>query len=198
MTNPPEQQDSRLSEAGRARRDRMLPLIQDAMREGVRRRRRRRSVVGMVVLLCGVILGWELVESGRISRTESPQNRLAENEARIDPETPANPEGLLATVDIAKPVDSRWGGADWSSFDPAEAYASLITSNDSIMTSSTVTIPSDWLVQEVTLTLDVQGIDTRDLVTMLARSGISASVICSEDKCVLVMNEREETSPASM
>ncbi len=196
MTNTPEQQDPRLSEAGQARRDRMLPLIQEAMREGVRRRRRRRSVAGMVVLLCAVILGWELLEPGRTNRIEAPQDRLAEETSQ--PETPSNTDGLLATDEVGKTQDSRWGDADWSSFDPAEAYASLMTSDASITTTRTVAIPSEWLVQETTMELDIQEIGTRDLVTMLARSGISASVICSEDKCVLVMNESEDTAPASL
>ena len=82
MTNRPERPGIPLSEAGRARRERMLPLIQQAMNEGIRRRRRRRSVAGALVLLGAVILGWELLEPGRVDRIEAPGGRLVEDSDR--------------------------------------------------------------------------------------------------------------------
>ena len=196
MTNTPEQQDSRLSEAGKARRDRMLPLIQDAMREGVRRRRRRRSVAGMVVLLCAAILGWELVESNRSNRIEAPQDRLVEETSGL--KNPSRTEGLLATDDVEKTKDSKWGDADWSSFDPEEAYASLMGSGEPIMVTSKMVVPSEWLIQGTSTELDFQTVGTRDLVAMLARSGINASVICTADNCVLVTSKTEDTPTSSL
>lgn len=193
MTDTPERRNDPLSEAGKTRRDRMLPLIQDAMREGVRRRRRRRSVAGMVVLLCAAILGWELVEPSRTNRIESPRDRLVEETS--EQENPSKTEALLATDGVGKTNDAKWGDADWSSFDPAEAYASLMASGEPIMVTSKMAFPSEWLTQETDLELDFRVIGSRDLVTMLARSGISASIICSPENCTFMMNKSEEKPP---
>jgi hypothetical protein len=196
MNDSPERKNDPLSEAGRARRDRMLPLIQEAMREGVRRRRRRRSVAGMVVLLGAAILGWELVETGRVVRIDAPPDRLAEETG--DRETPSNTEERLATDVVPKTEDAAWGDADWSTFDPAEAYASLVASGEPIMVTSTAAIPPEWLSQETSMELDVRTIGTRDLVTMLGRIGIEASVICSREKCVFVRSRSKDTPPTSL
>ena len=196
MTDTPERQNDPLSEAGRARRDRMLPLIQEAMREGTRRRRRRRSIAGMVVLLGAAILGWELVEPGRVDRIDTPPDRLAGEPSELD--TPSNNEERLATDVVVETEDSTWGDADWSAFDPAEAYASLVASGEPIMVTSTAAIPSEWLSRETTMKLDVRTIGTRDLVTMLGRSGIEASVICSREKCTFVRGKTRDAPPSPL
>ena len=150
----------------------------------------------MVLLLGAAILGWELLEPSRTNRIESPRDRLVEETS--EQETPSKTEGLLATDGVGKTNDAKWGDADWSSFDPAEAYASLMASGEPIMVTSKMAFPSEWLTQETDLELDFRVIGSRDLVTMLARSGISASIACDPEKCILVMNDGEETLPSPL
>ena len=80
-----------LSEAGRSRRDGMLPLMQEAMREASRKRRQRRSVVASLVLLVAAITGWELLDIS-ITRTRTPEIEVVDSTSTTPPpEAPITP-----------------------------------------------------------------------------------------------------------
>lgn len=183
-----------LSEAGQARRDRMLPLMQDAMRNASRQRRQRRSLAASLVLLVGVFVGWELIELGT-STPRAPEMVIVDSSNPTTPnETSTTP---LPPAESGATADPKW---DWASFDPLVAYKDSITEGVLVSSESPDSIPATWVIDR-TLVDDIPRVTSEELVAMLADSGIAAAVLCDASRCTLqVINPPQpddETEPST-
>lgn len=163
-----------LSRAGRARRDAMLPLMQEAMRDAVRRKRQRQSVAGFALLAVGVLVGWGLLDMG-INITPTRETLVVES-------TP---------VDAAPKAEF-----DWAPFDPVTAYQGLDTDNVMVTTQQAGDLPSNWKVDR-TLVKDIPTVTDTELLTLFANEGIQAAILCDASGCELRHNldaSREEAT----
>ena len=162
-----------LSRAGQARRDAMLPLMQEAMRDAVRRKRQRQSVAGFALLAIGVLVGWGLLDMGA-NTTPTRETIVAESEP-VDP----TPKTQL----------------DWQSFDPVRAYESLDLDAVVVSAAPTSDLPSNWKIDR-TLVKDIPTVTDTELLALFANEGVQAAILCNASGCKLHHNLRNPTDQA--
>ena len=167
----------RLSSAGARRRDRMLPLLQDAIRERVRRRGQRRAVACSLLVLVVTIGLVELVELRGPSRENSPA-LVADRGADA-----ASLLGSPATEVTRSAVDIQ-------SFDPKRLYVQARQRDPGMLITTPTGLRAD---QRTAGTPGVVAYVTTDQLMMeLAMAGIDSAVVCSQDTCTLFTSDRTE------
>ena len=175
MTDP----RNELSPAGERRRERMLPLLQDAIRHRVRRRRQRRAIACSLLLLAGTIGLVELFE-GRSPDRRTPETMVADRGERPAPMEPA-------TERVETPVPPAF---DIQSFNPEELFARALERDPDIR----ITTPTELRADLRTTTTDVvvAYVSSEELMMELSLEGMSGAVVCSVDRCTLrtVKNDR--------
>lgn len=186
-----EQDDrDRLSEAGQSRRDNMLPLMQEAMRNANRQRRQRRSIAASLVLLIAAFIGWELIDLGTTT-TRAPEMVV------VDSAAPTGQTELAATAADSLPTDStpqkEW---DWAPFDPQVEYNKLVAKGTVVVDASSDSLPATWIIDQ-SVVGEVPLITTQELVAMLDDSGVSAGVFCDDSRCTLRILDSPQANEGS-
>ena len=172
MTEP----RNELSPAGERRRERMLPLLQDAIRHRVRRRRQRQAIACSLLLLAATIGLVEVFER-RSPGQGAPETMVADRGARTTPvETPLEDPLESLETSAPPPVVIR-------SFDPAAAFARALERDPGMI----VTTPSELRADQRTPTAEVvvAYVTTDQLMMELSMQGMAGAVVCSVDRCRL-------------
>ena len=159
-----------LSSAGVRRRERMLPLLQDAVRDRVRRRRQRRAVAcSLLALLVTFGLVELFEESGPVRNVVD--TRLADGFGEVVPEPIWSVESTVA------------GSLDLGSYDSKAMYERTLARNPDFFITTPDRLPDSARTPEVTVVVD--HVSTEQLMIELAMAGMDSAVICSERGCTL-------------
>ena len=159
-----------LSSAGVRRRERMLPLLQDAVRDRVRRRRQRRAVAcSLLALLVTFGLVELFEESGPVRNVVD--TRLADGFSEVVPEPIWTAESTMG------------GSLDLGSYDPKAMYARALARNPDFLVTTPDRLPDSARTPEVTVVVDY--VSTEQLMIELAMAGMDSAVICSDRECTL-------------
>ena len=183
-----------LSESGQSRRDLMLPIMQEAMRNATRQRRQRRSLAASLVLLVAAFIGWELLEVG-MSTPRAPESTLVDSSKPIPSTNIAS--SSLGTAETAATTKQKW---DWAPFDPIATYNESIADGILVSSDPANSLPATWIIDR-TVVDDVPRVTSNELVGLLADSGITAGILCDSSKCTLrIVNQQtsDEETPPSM
>ena len=164
-----DQRRTELSNAGARRRDQMLPLLQDAIRDRVRRRRRHRAVA-CTVLALGVMIGLVEVFDVRSFNQNTPETLVATGATDPTPAAPSRTTPEQPTIDI-------------QSFNPAEFYAQALERDPDLLITTPTELRADKLTTNASRT--VAYVTTDQLMVELAIAGMDSAVICSADRCTL-------------
>lgn len=184
MSNEPH----KLSSAGAERRARMLPLLQEAVRDRMQRKRRRRAVACSLFVFVMIIGLVEIMEQGP-SVTEQAGNRLADGEGRAESVSPFEiAEPGLPSV----PAESVEPRLDIQSIDATSLYARAMELDPEVFIRTPVELPVDFRTAETRVV--VQRLTTDQLMTELAMSGIDSAVICSDRDCRLFVARKRIAS----
>lgn len=177
--------NDKLSSAGAQRRARMLPLLQDAVRDRVRRKRHRRAVACSLVVFVLIIGLVEVVDRGPIEPSE-PGNRLADGGAktRLLPMTESNAPIVPGLRGVALET-----GIDIQSFEPSGFYARAIERDPEIFITTPAELSAEF--RGGGRSRVVVEYFTRDqLMTELAMSGLDSAVVCSDRDCRLFVGRQ--------
>ena len=165
-----------LSRAGQARKDAMLPLLQDAMRDAVRQRRQRQSVAGFVLIGACVLLGWGLLDFS--AQTKPTPTMVADDSNSVE---------SVSTPSL-----------DWQAFDPVANYDTMSTDAIIITSSTSVSeLPVEWRIDH-TLVHDLPTISGSDLLQLCAANGITAAIVCNPVRCEFRRLSSSETNEEPM
>ncbi|MCP4835264.1 MAG: hypothetical protein GY895_10930 [Phycisphaera sp.] len=181
MTNEPHE----LSSAGARRRAGMLPLLQDAVRDRVRRKRRRQAVLGALVAFTVTIGVVELLDRSP-SVVERSEDRLADGGAGASPIIRADTVGPDAPLVPAQPVVPR---LDIQSIDAAGLHARAMERDPEVFITTPVELPVDFRTAERRVV--VERVTTDQLMMELAMSGLDSAVVCSDQDCRLFVLRKQ-------
>lgn len=159
-----------LSPAGARRRDRMLPLLQDAVRERGERRRRRRTIASALLVFAATIGLLQLMQGGP-SRSDESDPRLAA-------------ENVVPPADVIPPAGS---GIDIRPVGPSRLYARLQAADPEVSIRTPDALPDSHRIEATGIA--VRRITTEELMDELAAAGFDHAVICSEVECRLFLAE---------
>lgn len=165
-----DQRRTELSNAGARRRDQMLPLLQEAMRERVRRRRQRRALVCSVLAVL-VTIGLVEVFELRSPNRQAPEGLVADRGPNLAPTTSSDAE-----------IPAR-PAIDIQSFDPSTLYAQLIERDPDILITTPTELRADQRTSDTTVVVAI--VTTDQLMMELAMAGMDSAVVCSADACTL-------------
>lgn len=184
MSNEPHE----ISSAGAERRARMLPLLQDAVRDRVQRRRRRRAVACSLFVFVMIIGLVEVMDQGP-SVTEQAGNRLADVGAGTEPVSPVEIAGSGVPLVPTESVEPR---LDIQSIDATSLYARAMERDPEVFVRSPVELPVDFRTADSRVV--VERLTTDQLMTELAMSGLDSAVICSDQGCRLFVPGKQMAS----
>ena len=184
MSNEPHE----ISSAGAERRARMLPLLQDAVRDRVQRKRRRRAVACSLFVFVMIIGLVEVMDQGP-SVTEQAGNRLADVGAGTEPMPPVEIAGPEVPLVPTESVEPR---LDIQSIDATSLYARAMERDPEVFVRTPVALPVDFRTSESRVV--VQRLTTDQLMTELAVSGLDSAVICSDRGCRLFVPGKQMAS----
>ena len=167
-----------ISTHGANRRDKMLPLLQDAMKEHTRRRRQRRSLACSVLALCLIGVLFEIFNTTR-EQTGTSTTGIAMN----DPEASAT-NGRTPPVPSMNDEAVRSGSPPFYTVLATEQLYQrcldrnpcLIIQDDAVLAYTTEIKKTDAPVLEIT---------TDELVATLAEVGIGTAISCTGERCSL-------------
>ncbi|MDG2424938.1 MAG: hypothetical protein P8M22_13290 [Phycisphaerales bacterium] len=183
MTN----ERNELSSAGARRREQMLPLLQDAMRDQVRRKRQRKIVAGSLLVLLASI-GLVEVYLLRSMNPGAPETFVVDGGVQISP-SPVPATEL--------PADSK---VTFQAFDSSALYARALERNPDVFITTPVQIPTECLAADKVVL--VEYLTTEQMMSELSMFGIDSAIFCSDQDCTLVtaaqksrqVNEGQEVS----
>ena len=184
MSNEPHE----ISSAGAERRARMLPLLQDAVRDRVQRKRRRRAIACSLFVFVMIIGLVEVMDRGP-SVTEQAANRLADGGGRTESVPPVEITGPGLPL---APVESVEPRLDIQSIDATSLYARAMERDPEVFVSSPVELPVDFRTADSRVV--VERLTTDQLMTELAMSGLDSAVICSDQGCRLFVPGKQMAS----
>lgn len=184
MSNEPHE----LSSAGAERRARMLPLLQDAVRDRVQRKRRRRAVACSLFVFVVIIGLVEVMDQGP-SVTEQAENRLADGGGRTESVPPVEIAGPGLPSVPAESVEPR---LDIQSIDATSLYARAMERDPEVFIRTPVELPQDFRTAERRVV--VERVTTDQLMMELAMSGLDSAVVCSDQDCRLFVLRKQIAS----
>ena len=183
MTNEPRE----LSSAGARRRARMLPLLQDAVRDRVRRKRRRRAVAGSLFVFALIIGSVEFMDGGG-SVMQEPGDRLADAGGGTESMSPGGIPGPGLGPDLPSiPIAPR---LDIQAIDATGLYAKAIERDPEIFIPTPAELPDG--LRSVERRVLVERVSTDQLMTELAMSGLDSAVVCANQGCRLFIGTPED------
>lgn len=191
-----EQQE--LSARASVRRDKMLPLLQQAMRERSRRKRRNKATAFslLALLLVGVLMERfstteeRFEELDRVVDAQSTgTEHLVERPAiRSETESPAtaSPDFKTTMSELAMK------GADFQTIESEELYARAIQRDPNMIIESgpMLAVEIEFLPDRVA----IEYITTEELISDLSEEGFSSAVACEASSCTLHITPRRENT----
>ena len=191
-----------LSSRASARRDKMLPLLQEAMRERSRRKRRNKATAFslLALLLIGVFVerfstteeGFEELDrfvdaqsTGTDDLVETPAIR-SETESAVT----TSPDSQLAMSELAMK------GVDFQTIEYKQLYARAIQRDPDMIIESdpTLAVEIEFLPERVA----IEYITTEELISDLSKEGFSSAVACGASSCTLHTTPNRENTQKSL
>lgn len=186
-----------LSARASARRDKMLPLLQEAMRERSRRKRRNKATAFslLALLLVGVLME-------RFSTTEE---RFEELDRVVDAqstgtddlvETPAIRSETESAVTTSPDSELAMKGVDFQTIAYKQLHARAIQRDPDMIIESgpTLAVEIEFLPERVA----IEYITTEELISDLSKEGFSSAVACGASSCTLHTTPNRENTQKSL
>jgi len=191
-----------LSARASARRDKMLPLLQEAMRERSRRKRRNKATAFslLALLLVGVLMERfstteeRFEELDRVVDAQSTgTEHLVERPAiRSETESPAkaSPDSKSAIFELAME------GVDFQTVDSRRLYARAIQRDPNMIIAPgpTLAVEIEFLPDRVA----IEYITTEELISDLSKEGFSSAVACEASSCTLHTTPNRENTQKNL
>lgn len=178
------QDEHEITTHGADRRDKMLPLLQEAMKEHSRRRRQRRSIACSVLAFCLFIVLYETFSS----RDATPPTSF-----EIVMDRPL--ETIVADSSAPEPSASETESFNdvrpfYTVIESESAFERCLQRNPDLIIDDAVALA--YTAEATGVSAPIREITTDELVASLAEAGISTAISCSEKRCTLYTTSGSE------
>lgn len=186
-----------LSSRASARREKMLPLLQEAMRERSRRKRRNKATAFslLALLLVGILMerfsttGERFEELDRVVDAQRPRTQDLV-------ETPAIRSATESPVTTSPDFKLAMKGVDFQTIESKQLYARAIQRDPNMIieSGSTLAVEIEFLPDQVA----IEYITTEELMSDLTKGGFSSAVACGASSCTLHTTPNRENTQKSV
>ena len=186
-----------LSSRASARRDKMLPLLQEAMRERSRRRRRNKATAFslLALLLIGVLMERFSTSGERIEELDRVVDAQSTGTDDLV-ETPAIRSETESAVTTSPDSQLAMKGVDFQTIEYKRLYARAIQRDPDMIIESepTLAVEIEFLPERVA----IEYITTEELISDLSKEGFSSAVACGASSCTLHTTPNRENTQKSL
>ena len=186
-----------LSSRASARRDKMLPLLQEAMRERSRRKRRNKATAFslLALLLIGVLMERFSTSGERVEELDRVVDAQSTGTDDLV-ETPATRSETESPVTTSPNFKLAMKGVDFQTIESKQLYARAIQRDPNMIIESgpTLAVEIEFLPDQVA----IEYITTEELMSDLTKEGFSSAVACGATSCTLHITPISENTQESM